>query len=126
MTNRAVLIFICTLALGLSPSPHSRAAAAPDRISGTWSDGSGRGLELTFDGKRAVIGTVNPGRPNASPIKTGTFNPKTGVLKIQGMAKPKPDGAEVPFAIEGKLQEGALAGTYDFGGSRGTFTFTKK
>ena len=39
-------------------------------------------MELKFDGKSAVTGTVS-GLPSPADVKTGTFDPKTGALKLQ-------------------------------------------
>lgn len=53
--------------------------AAADPISGTWADDHAVVFELKFDGKDGVSGTVSP---NESVIEKGTFDPKTGALKL--------------------------------------------
>ena len=131
MTLRRVVMSVCwaLLLAAAVPLAQSRSGSSSEGISGTWvdtSDGNqGRGLELKYDGKGHVTGTVNPGRPNASLIKTGTFDPKTGALKLEGDAKQQ-DGSMTTFVIEGKLDQEVLSGTYAFGQSKGTFKFTRK
>ena len=61
-----------------------------DPVSGTWTGLIGPGtsptfavtLELKFDGKSAVSGTV-AGFPTPGEVKSGTFDPATGALKLQ-------------------------------------------
>jgi len=94
-----------------------------DQISGVWTDGDSRGLELKFDGKSALTGKLNPGRPNEVPIKEGKFDPKTGVFQLK--ADRTVNGTTQHMIIDGKLADGKLAGSYDADGSKGTFEFTK-
>jgi hypothetical protein len=123
MTRRAlVLLFVvCVLPVTFAPLYGQTPA---DQISGIWTDGDGRGLDLKFDGKNALSGKLNPGRPNEIPIKEGTFDPKTGVFQLK--AERTVNGATQHMAIDGKLANGKLTGSYDADGQKGTFEFTKK
>jgi hypothetical protein len=85
-------------------------------------------LELKFDGTRTVSGTAiwrhDGGYEQRTAIKTGTFDLQTSALKLTGEVK-KPDGAVVPYVIEGKVENLTVAGTFDVGGEKGEFRFTK-
>ncbi|MPZ20380.1 MAG: hypothetical protein GEV06_21060 [Luteitalea sp.] len=129
MTRRS-LVMVCGLLLFAGPAPAQTGGAEADPISGTWmdDDGGGAGLELKFDGKSTVSGTVLiVGRePDQNPaIETGTFDAKTGALKLEGETT-DPDGITVKYVIEGTLEKDILAGTFAFGESKGTFKFVKK
>ena len=50
----------------------------------------------------------------APPIKAGTFDSKTGALKLEGEAKRPDTGATGNYVIEGKLEKDTLAGTFTF------------
>ena len=123
MTRRHLLMS-CVSWLVAVPVLAQSIGKSADPLSGRWVDdsGNGRGLELKFDGKRKVTGTVNPGQKNAAPISDGTFDPKTGEFKLEGRAG---DPAS-PFVIEGKLDKDVVSGTYAAGGNTGTFRFTRK
>lgn len=96
----------------------SIAAQSPpaDPISGRWQEDGHTLLDLTFDGRGAVSGTIMAGRPdNLAPIKTGTFDPKTGVLKLAGDAAHPDTGAVIPFVIDGTLANDVLNVNATFG-----------
>ena len=106
------------------------AKAKADPISGTWTgelvpEGAPNRMpvtmELKFDGKSAVSGTVS-GLPNPAEVKTGTFNPKTGALKLQ-LGK-KGDGA-VLLILEGTVVKGTATGRFT-GETAGEFKIAKK
>jgi hypothetical protein len=109
--------------------PVAARETAADPISGHWGTDGVTLLELTFDGKRAVSGTViwRDGSNGESrvPIKTGSFDPKTGGLKLEGEAKRPDTGAIASYIIEATLDNGVLAGTYVFDDRKGDFKFTK-
>src|SRR5581483_6534075 len=72
----------------LTAVPLAAQSPGADPVSGAWKlDGGGGGLELKFDGKGAVSGLVNPGSQSPGEIRTGTFDPKTGALKLEGDIK---------------------------------------
>ena len=106
------------------------AGAKPDPISGTWTGellaagraanhGRHHGAEVRRQG--AVTGTVS-GLPNPAEVKAGTFDPKTGALKLQ-LGK-KGDGA-VLLVLEGTVVKGTASGKVS-GDGAGTFKITKK
>jgi hypothetical protein len=109
-----------------SPNPKTSA----DRISGAWAgdlvwaDKSRTvpvTMELKFDGKNAVTGTVS-GMPNPADVKIGTFDPKKGALKLQIGRKTDP---AVLLVLEGIMAKGTVTGKFT-GDESGTFTITKK
>ncbi|MFB3852828.1 MAG: hypothetical protein ACE148_03270 [Vicinamibacterales bacterium] len=109
----------------------SNAGRWSDPITGAWGAEGRTFLELKFDGKRTVSGTTiwrgDGYKESKSEIKTGTFDPDTRILRLEGEAK-RPDNGEVAaYVIEGKLsEEGILSGTYSFAGHEGTFSFTRR
>src|SRR5262249_57366303 len=84
MKMRSLLFVWLVLLSSISMFAQSSGASA-DPLTGTWKveDGSG-GLALKFDGKGVVSGLVNPSSSSPGEIKTGTFDPKTGALKLEG------------------------------------------
>jgi DinB family protein len=74
-----------------------------------------------------VSGTVVAGRPdNLAAIETGTFDPGTGALKLQGNAKHPETGAPIRYAIEGTLANGTLSVSAAFGPDfKGDFKLTQ-
>ena len=126
MTRRWFVLSVLFLVVSLTPAvfAQARGEAPADQISGIWTDGDGRGLDLKFDGRHTLTGSLNPGTPNPVPFKEGTFDPKTGVLKIS--AERTVNGASQKILIDGKLADGKLTGTYDSNGQKGTFAFSRK
>jgi hypothetical protein len=104
----------------------SVAAQAPaNPVSGTWKFDSGAGgLALKFDGKRAVSGLVNPNSASPGEIKTGTFDPQTGALKLEGEVT-APGGAPPHFVIEGQLTQSIITGSAAFGEQKFAVRLTK-
>ena len=123
MTRRTCVLLLLTF-LAVPSFAQSRATQPADPISGIWSDGDSRGIEIKFDGKSALTGTLNPGRPNATPFSKGTFDPKTGVFKIE--AERSANGTTQRVVIDGTLADQKLKGTYDTGTEKGTFEFTRR
>jgi len=130
------LITILSACSVLLPAQSMRAQAretAADRISGTWTGtmrpnevpdnqtgGNRITLELKFDGKGAIVGTVT-GPPQPGEIKTGTFDPETGALKF---AVEVPSNTDV-FVFEGTVVQGTATGRVTAGSRRGVFIITK-
>jgi len=109
----------------LAPVRNKPAAGAS--ISGRWGVDGSTLLDLEFDGS-SVSGTViwrAGGQEARAGVQTGTFNAATGALELSGNVK-RPDGVTVKYVIQGKLANGTLAGTYDFGGNSGDFRFTRQ
>jgi hypothetical protein len=97
-------------------------------LSGAWGLNDLPFLNLTFDGSHGVSGTTHwrgQGRTAQAAIKTGSFDPTTRTLRLEGDV-PSSDGeGESHYVIEGRLDEDALSVTYDCGGLKGNHTFTK-
>jgi DinB family protein len=119
-----MLRHVLLLALCLVTRPGSLSAQTPpasDPISGLWGSRESAGLDLKFDGRGALTGTVYiTGAPSA-PIESGSFDPQTRALKISGHAAAG-DGTTGPFKIEGTLDGNALTLNFAFGEHTGTAT----
>jgi uncharacterized protein (DUF2147 family) len=103
----------------------AQADAAKDPITGTWTGTPGEvTLSLKYDGKNTVTGTVVPA---PGEIKKGSFDPKTGALRLEGDAKNPNDGAECRFVLEGKVENGTATGTASCGDQKiADFKMTRK
>jgi hypothetical protein len=132
MTRRQlVAICCCVLMAATATFAQSRTAkpAKPDPITGTWSGefllGGERHMpvkmELKSDAKGAVTGTVQ-GLPNPADVKSGSYDAKSGVLKLQ---LGKVDNPTTLLTLEGKVAKGTATGTFT-GDEKGTFTLSKK
>jgi len=101
-----------------------------DPISGTWTGeiapDSGKRfavtLQLTFDGKTAVTGTVS-GLPSPADVKTGTFDPKTGRLTL-GLGQV--GNAKVLFTLDGTVVKGTASGRAIDDSGEGTIKIVRK
>jgi hypothetical protein len=114
-----------------SPKKSGQSApAAGDPITGNWGSDGVTFLELKLEPSSAVSGTViwrdGSTRESRAPIKTGTFDPKTGAVRLEGDAKRPDNGAPVGYVIEGTLEEKTLAGTFTMDDRKGNFSFTRK
>jgi hypothetical protein len=130
MTRRWLLVACCVL-LSATPALAQSRGAKPDPITGTWTgelnpSGAPRPvavtMELKFDGKSAVTGTFT-GLPNPGDVKTGTFNPKTGALKLELGKKGDP---EVRLVLEGTIVKGKATGRLTGEAGAGEFRLAKK
>jgi hypothetical protein len=79
-------------------------------------------MQLKFDGKTAVSGTLT-GLPSPGDVKTGTFDPKTGALKLQ---LGKQDDSTVLLVLEGTVVNGTAKGRVTGEDGVGEFKITKK
>ena len=126
MTRRSLLLFVCVLLSAASTLAQSRGAKT-DAISGTWTGELAMErtraitLELKFDGKGKVTGTFT-GLPNPGDVKTGTFDPKTGALKLDVGIK---GDDVVRLVLEGKVANGKATGTVT-GEATGEFRIARK
>lgn len=131
MTRRRFVMACCVVVsvTSMFAQAQTRGTGA-DPLSGTWtgelvpqsaSDPISITMELTFDGKNAVSGTVT-GLPNPADVKTGTFDPKTGALKLQ-LGK-QGEGA-VLLVLEGTVVKGTATGRIS-GEGTGEFKVTRK
>ena len=130
MTRRWFVVACCTLVSATAMFAQSEGAKPKaDPLSGTWTgelvpDNGGHiaiTMELKFDGKTAVSGTFS-GLPNPGDVKSGTFDPKTGALKLQ---LGKQGEAEVLIVLEGTVVKGTATGHFK-GEVTGEFKITKK
>jgi hypothetical protein len=124
-----IALIVCLVAV-MSASVFAQRGADP--VTGTWtgdwgpstSDRNPVTVELKFDGKSAVTGTVNPG-PNAITLQKGSFDPATGVLKLEADAKDR-RGNAIHYVIEGKVASGSATGSWNHDARKGDFKITKK
>jgi hypothetical protein len=126
-----MLIAMCgALVLAAPMLAHAQKSdAAADPITGTWAGDlvlEGRGpvditMELKFDGKSAVSGTFK-GMPNPGDVKAGTFDRKTGALKLQLGKVGEP---ATLLTLEGTVAKGVATGRFS-GEESGTFKLAKK
>jgi hypothetical protein len=131
MIRRAFLVICCALLLGAPLAARAKSSKA-DPLTGTWTgqivlaDGGASQvsitLELKFDGKEAVTGTIS-GLPNPGDVKKGTFDPKTGALKLE---LGRSDGPEVLLVFDGKVEQGTANGRVQGEAGAGEFKLTKK
>jgi uncharacterized damage-inducible protein DinB len=128
MRLRNLLIACYLLFSAVSPIAQSGETAA-DPISGIWTGSMGPGetnrqpmnVELKFDGKTAISGTIT-GPPYPGDIKTGTFDPKTGVLKLEVVVR---NEEKTGVVFEGTVVQGTATGRVLFDNRTGTFIITK-
>ena len=86
-------------------------------ITGRWGKPSEVLLDIVErDG--VVRGVANPGRQDA-PIRIGTFDAASKVVHLEGEHS-RPDGAPLPFRIDGRLDGRTLRLTFEYGEMRGT------
>jgi hypothetical protein len=103
----------------------AQSGSTSDPITGTW---TGTPREVTFslkyDGKNTVTGTVVP-QPGA--LTKGSFDPKTGDLKLEGESKNPNDGTQCHFVMQGKVENGVASGTAYCGDQKvADFKMTRK
>jgi len=122
MRHRSLLIACLVLVFAASGSAQTPGTAA-DPISGTWKGDLGLSetsrnpftMELKFDGKGAVSGTVLG--PGTFQIKTGSFDAQTGALKLEV--------GTVNFVFMGTAVSGTATGQVMGNKETGTFRMTK-
>jgi hypothetical protein len=125
-----LIAMCCAFVLAAPMLAHAQKSdAAADPITGTWAGDlvlEGRGpvditMELKFDGKSAVSGTFK-GMPNPGDVKAGTFDRKTGALKLQLGKVGEP---ATLLTLEGTVAKGVATGRFS-GEESGTFKLAKK
>jgi hypothetical protein len=130
MTRRTLAVACCVLLLATSMLAQSSGEKA-DPLSGTWTgefvppnatSGIAVTLELKFDGKNAVSGTLT-GLQSPGNVKSGTFDPKTGALKLE---LGKTDDPAVLLVLEGTVAKGAASGRVTGQDGTGEFKIAKK
>lgn len=104
-------------------------AETTDPVTGTWGSDGLTYLDLKFDGKTRVSGTTiwrqGSRYEYRAAIQAGSFDAKTGALKLEGEGK-RPDGVTVAYVIEGTVEKDTVTGTFKFGDDRGEFTFKRQ
>ena len=124
MPKRLVLVFLLLVSA-------VTAFAQADPVSGAWAGdlnpaNSSRPISITLDlkvdGKGAVTGTAT-GFPDPADVKSGSFDSKTGALKLQ---LGKSGEAAVQITLEGTVTKNSAAGTFSGGGRTGEFKIAKK
>jgi hypothetical protein len=128
MIRRRLAIVFCALFCAVTLHAQSR-GAKPDPVTGTWtgelSPFPDRQISVTmklkFDGKSVVTGTVS-GLPNPADVKKGSFDAKTGALKLE---LGKVDESGVLLILNGKVEKDVASGQVSGEGS-GTFKITRK
>jgi hypothetical protein len=125
--GRLFAIAVCVL-VSASPLFAQSRGAKPDAVSGSWTGELIIGdrtraivLDLKFDGKSKVTGTFT-GMPNPADVKSGTFDPKTGALKLE---LGKQGESAVLLVLEGTLAKGTAAGRVS-GEAAGEFKLARK
>ena len=117
---------VCGLLLSVATTIAQSAGTPADVVSGTWKgDMAPKGaprripitLELHFDGKSAVSGRLL-GLDTPGDIKAGTFDARTGALKL---SIAKQGESAISLTFEGSLAKGAASGTVVGGGHTGDF-----
>ena len=111
--------------LGLAILP--AAAQAPDPLSGKWGSDGATFLDLKYDGKEVITGTVTwrgGGKAVSAPIVSGRFDSTRGALTIEGDAQ-GPDGRKGAYKIEGVVTGDVVRGKYTFAGTAGEFSFDR-
>ena len=108
-------------------------AQGADPISGTWSGDWGPSpgdrndvtLVLKWDGK-ALSGNVTGGTNVSSPIplQKTSFDPKTGAVHMEADANSR--GRSVHYVIDGKVDKGAMTGSWNHDNRKGDFKIAKK
>jgi len=122
------LLFVCFVLLSTISIVAQSGGENP--ITGTWIGHMGPGatphfdikLELTFDGKSVVSGTLL-GLPRPGEIKSGTFDPQTGALKLE--AAPTGD-SNIRLTFEGTVVLNTATGRVSGDNQTGVFKITKK
>jgi len=124
----AKVLLIASVVLLTLAAAVAQDAEPKDPVTGKWGSDGLTFLDLKFDGKSSVSGTTiwrQGSYEHSAPIKAGSFDPKTSVLKLEGEAK-RPDDVTVTYVIEGKIQGDTVTGTFKFGDAGGDFTFRKQ
>ena len=109
----------------VKPVPGTRTRRA-DPISGRWGQHGVNFLDLGLADDGCVRGNVMHGRPEIrAEVATGSFDRKTGALRLAGTGPHPKTGESLPFLIEGLLDQGVVTVTAHFGDFSGNFALTR-
>lgn len=105
-------------------------AQQPDPLTGNWKGDWGPSprdrnqvtVALKWDGK-SLTGTVNPDS-NPIQLQKSTFDSKTGAVHMEAMT-PGRGGSTYHYIIDGKLDKGAIVGSWNHETTKGDFKITK-
>lgn len=131
--TRGLAILTAVLALSLAALAQSGGgqSAAADPISGVWTGSVGPGatpgysitMKLAYDGRAAISGTAQGAEPgDTAVVKTGTFDPQTGALKLELAIR---DGSQTA-TFEGTVVLDTAAGKLTLSNQPGPGTFLLK
>jgi hypothetical protein len=130
MRRRRLFVACCLVLSAVSSSAQSR-GAKPDPLTGTWTGvlnvANAPGpvtitMALKFDGKSAVSGTFS-GLPSPGDVKAGTFNQKTGAVRLE---LGKKGSNAVLIILEGTVAKGTASGRVSGEEGPGDFKIAKK
>ena len=104
---------------------------AQDPLSGNWKgdwgpsprDRNQVSVVLKYDGK-ALTGTINP-ESDRIQLSKASFDPKTGAVHMEAMT-PGRGGSTYHYMIDGKLEKGAIAGSWNHDTFKVDFKITKQ
>lgn len=114
--------FLLVLAL-FSPAQSPPA----DPVTGRWGSEGATYLDLQFDGRQAVTGTVywrGEGEAVRAPVRKGTFDLGSRALRLEGEAR-WPDGTVREYAIDGTVADDVVSGRFSIGDRAGEFEFSR-
>jgi hypothetical protein len=129
--TRRILVVACSVLFSAASMLAQSSTDKADPVSGTWTGefvppnatgGIAVTMELKFDGTKAVSGTLT-GLPSPGDVKTGTFDPKTGALKLE---LGKTENSAVLLVLEGTVVNGTAKGRVSGEDGVGEFKITKK
>jgi DinB family protein len=124
MTLKTLIAASCVWAIAASASAQTSA----DPVSGTWTGQMGQdgnvmapiAMTMKFDGKN-ITGTVT-GPPHPADIKTGTYDPHNGALKLNIVVQ---DDSSTPVVFDGTLVGGTAMGRVILPNQTGHFKVEK-
>ena len=112
---------------GWQPPALETTDADANRLSGRWGQHGVVFLDLAEDGRGRVTGQIMSGRPgNMAAVSNGTFDRRTGALRLQGTARDPRQNDVAPFLIEGRLDRGEITVTANFKDFSGNFILTRE
>jgi hypothetical protein len=124
---RSLLVTLCLLAFATFAAAQSKPA---DVVSGTWTGDMGPNeserhpitVTMKFDGKTITGLVAHPQNPG--DITGGSFDPKTGALRLDIVVR---NDDKTPVVFDGKLVKNAASGKVTFkpDGREGTFRLVK-
>jgi hypothetical protein len=122
MLKRTVCTFVAVVMLAVAAR-----AQTTDAVSGRWGADGATFLDLVFDGRGGVSGTVfwrTSGQAIRTRVRKGTYDPKTHTLRLEGEG-PRPDGTMRAYLIEGIFEGDTITGRYSIGEDAGEFKLSR-